>query len=206
MWELLSSPKLCPKMRPRDIVEDSHSHSRCSTVLLPLRHLLRKGFICFPILCKWSFRPVSRPITMDSCCMLMFSSLIALPCWGPSMRALECLQTLPDSQHSVCFLSIHSLIARLTTLYGRPSTGSDPVNGGGGRKKGNDGELALISTVHRRSTSIAWRRLSQVGNILLVAVLSFYNKFSISSHFHIQPISNLRFDSWLWHGIFTSIC
>ena len=32
-------------MRPRDIVRDSHSHSRCSTVSLPLRHLLHKEFI-----------------------------------------------------------------------------------------------------------------------------------------------------------------
>ena len=66
-------------MWPCDIVRDSHSHSRCSTVSLPLRHLLHKGFISFPILYKWPFRqrcPVSRPITMDSCCLLMFSSLI----------------------------------------------------------------------------------------------------------------------------------
>ena len=91
-----------------------------------------KGFISFPILCKRPFRPrcpVSGPITTDSCCLLMFSSLVALPCWGPSMRALECLQSLPDFQHSMCFLSIQSPIARLTTLYGRPSTGSGPVNG-----------------------------------------------------------------------------
>ena len=32
-----SSPKLCPKMRPHDIVRDSHSHSRCSTVI---------GYVC----------------------------------------------------------------------------------------------------------------------------------------------------------------
>ena len=32
------------------------------------------------------------------------------------MRALECLQSLPDFQHSMCFLSIQSPIARLTTL------------------------------------------------------------------------------------------
>ena len=41
-----SSPKLRPKIR--DIVRDSHSHSRCSTVSLLLRHLLHKGFISFP--------------------------------------------------------------------------------------------------------------------------------------------------------------
>ena len=43
--------------------------------------------------------------------------------------ALECLQSLLDFQHSICFLSIQPPIARLTTLYGRPSTGSGPVNG-----------------------------------------------------------------------------
>ena len=44
MWELLKLSKNCPKMWPRDIVRDSHSHSRCSTVSLPLKHLLHKGF------------------------------------------------------------------------------------------------------------------------------------------------------------------
>ena len=132
MWELLKLSKTLSKMWPRDIVRDSHSHSRCSTVSLPLRHLLHKGFTSFPILCKWPFRPrcpVSRPITTDSCCLLMFSSLVALPCWGPSIRALECLQSLLDFQHSIYFLSIQSPIACLTTLYGRPSRGSGPVNG-----------------------------------------------------------------------------
>ena len=60
-----SSPKLCTKMRPLDIVTDSHSHSRCSTVSLPLRHPLHKGFMSFPILCRWPHRlrcPVSKPI------------------------------------------------------------------------------------------------------------------------------------------------
>ena len=132
MWELLKLSKICPKMRPCDIVRDSHSHSRCSTVSLPLRHLLHKGFISFPILHKWPFRPrcsVRRPIKTDSCCLLMFNTLVALPCWSSSMRALECLQSLPDFQHSICLLSIHSLIARLTMLYGRPITGSYSVNG-----------------------------------------------------------------------------
>jgi hypothetical protein len=45
------------------------------------------------------------------------------------MRALKCQQSLPDFQQSVCFLSIQSPIAHLTTLYGRPSMDSDPVNG-----------------------------------------------------------------------------
>ena len=106
-----SSPKLCPKMQTRDIVRDSHSHSRCSTVFLPLRHLLHKGFMSFQILSRWPYRPrcpVSRPTTMDSCCMLMLSSLVALLCWGPSMRALECLLSLLDFQHPVCFFSIQS--------------------------------------------------------------------------------------------------
>jgi hypothetical protein len=106
-----SSPKICPEMRPCDVVRDSHSHSRCSTVSLPLRHILHKGFMSFPILCRWLYRPwcpVSRPITTDSCCLLMLNSLVALPCWGPSMRALECLQSLIDFQHSMCFLSIQS--------------------------------------------------------------------------------------------------
>ena len=97
-----------------------------------LRHLLHKGFISFPILYKWPFRPRcpgSRPITMDSCYLLMFSSLIALLCWGPFMRALECLQFLPDFQHSMCFLSIQSPSVCMTTLYGRPSMGTGPVNG-----------------------------------------------------------------------------
>ena len=119
-------------MRPLDIVRDSHSHSRCSTVSLPLRQLVHKGFISFPILYKWLFRPrcpVCRPIKTDSCCLLMLSSLAALPCWGTSMRALECLQSLPDFQRTMCFLSIQSPNARLTTLYGRPSMGSVPVNG-----------------------------------------------------------------------------
>ena len=118
-----SSPKLCPKMRLREIVRDSHSHSRCSTVSLPLRHLLHKGFISFPLLYKWPFRPrcpVTRPTTMDSCYLLMLSSLVALLCWGPSMRALECLQSLLDFQHSMYFPSIQSPIACLTMLYGRP--------------------------------------------------------------------------------------
>ena len=78
----LSSPKLCPKMRPHDIVRDSHSQIRCSTVSLPLRHLLHKGFIFLPIIYKWPFRlrcPVSRPIWTDSCCLLMFSSLVSDP-------------------------------------------------------------------------------------------------------------------------------
>jgi len=44
---------------------------------------------------------LSRLVTTDSCCLLMFSSLVALPCWVPSMRALEGLQFLPDFQHSV---------------------------------------------------------------------------------------------------------
>ena len=105
------------------ILSEIHIHiARCSTVSLTLRHLLHKGFMSFPILCKWPCRPrcpVSRPIITDSCCLLMLSSLIALLCWGPSMRALECLQSLTDFQHSMWFLSIQSPIARLTTLYGR---------------------------------------------------------------------------------------
>ena len=62
-----SSPNLCP-----NIVRDSHSHRRCLTVSLLLRHFLHKGFISFPILYKGPFRPrcpVSRPITTDSCCL-----------------------------------------------------------------------------------------------------------------------------------------
>ena len=59
----------------------------------------------------------------------MFSSLVALPCWGPSMRALEGFQSLPDFQQSMCLLSIQSPIARFTMLYSRPSTGLGPVNG-----------------------------------------------------------------------------
>ena len=98
--------KNCRKMRPRDIVWDSHSHSRCSTVSLPLWHL-HKGFMSFPILCKWPYRPicpVSRPRTTDSCCLLMLSSLIALLCWGPSMRALECL-SLCQTSSTLCVSS-----------------------------------------------------------------------------------------------------
>ena len=34
LGRLLKLPKLCQKMRPRDIVRDSHSHSWCSTVFL----------------------------------------------------------------------------------------------------------------------------------------------------------------------------
>ena len=49
-------------MRFRDIVWDSHSHSRCSTVSLPLKHLLYNGFISFPILYKWPIYLVSRPV------------------------------------------------------------------------------------------------------------------------------------------------
>ena len=80
-------------------------------VSLPLRHLLNKEFMSFPILCKCRPRcPVSRPITMDSGCLLMFSSSIALPSRGPSMRTLKCLQSLPHFQHSMCFLSIQSPI------------------------------------------------------------------------------------------------
>ena len=71
----------------------------------------------------------AEALTMDSCCLLMLSSLVALLCWGPSVRALECLQSLLDFQHSLCFFSIQSPIARLTTLYGRLSTGLGPVNG-----------------------------------------------------------------------------
>ena len=70
-----------PKLWPRDIVRGSHSHSRCSTVSLPLRRLLHKGFMSFPIQWRWPYWPrcpVSRPTTMDSCCLLMFSSLEAL--------------------------------------------------------------------------------------------------------------------------------
>jgi hypothetical protein len=113
----------------RDSVRDSQLHSRYSIVSLPLRHLLHKGFISFPISYRRPFRPrcpVSRPIKTDSCCLLVFSRLVNLPCWGPSMRALE---SLPDFQHSMCFLSIQSPIAGLSTLYGKPSTGSGPVNG-----------------------------------------------------------------------------
>ena len=55
--------------------------------------------------------PESRPITTNSCCLLMLSSLVALLCWGPSMRALVFLQSLLDFQPSMCFLSIQSLIA-----------------------------------------------------------------------------------------------
>jgi hypothetical protein len=107
-----SSLKLCPEMRPRDIVRVSHSHSRCSTVSLPLVYLLHKGFISLPILYKWPFRPrcpVSRPITTDSCCLLMVRSLIALPCWGPSMRALECLQALDVFARFPALIWIHKL-------------------------------------------------------------------------------------------------
>ena len=129
-WELLKLSKTLSKnATPWHCQGFTHAHSRCSTVSLPLRHL-HKGFISFPILYKWPFRPrcaVSRPITTDSCCLLMFSTLIALPYWGPSMRALEYLQSLPDFQHSMCFLFIQSPIACLTTLYIRPSTGTGPV-------------------------------------------------------------------------------
>jgi len=45
------------------------------------------------------------------------------------MRAFECLQSLLDFHFSVCFLSIQSLIDCLTTIYGKPSTGSGLVNG-----------------------------------------------------------------------------
>ena len=84
LWQTVEiGPKLCPKMRPHDIVRDSHSHSRYSTVSLPLRHLLHKGIMSFPILNRWPYRPrcpVSRPTTMVSCCLLMLSSLLALLC------------------------------------------------------------------------------------------------------------------------------
>ena len=90
------SPKLCQKCDP--VI-----HGRYSTVSLPLRHLLYKGFISFPILCKWPRCPVSRPITTDSCCRLMLSSLEALLCWGSSMMASEGFQSLLDFQHSMCF-------------------------------------------------------------------------------------------------------
>ena len=111
-------------MWPHDIVRDSHSH-RCSTVSLPLRHLY-KGFMSFPILCKLSYRPrspVSRPTTMDSYCLLMPSSLVAtLLCRGLSLSALECLQSLLDFQHSMCFLSIPSTITKRQTKYGLGSS------------------------------------------------------------------------------------
>ena len=64
-----------------------------------LRHLLHKRFIFFPVLYKWPFRPrchVSRPITTDNCCLLMFSSLLALPCWGPSIRDLDSNNDVPS--------------------------------------------------------------------------------------------------------------
>ena len=72
---------------------------------------------------------MSRSTTMCSCCLLMLSSLVALLFWGPSIRALECLQSLLDLLNSMCFLSIQSPVAPLTTLYGRLSTDSGTVNG-----------------------------------------------------------------------------
>ena len=126
MWELLKLSKSLSKNATSWHCQ-GFTFNRCSTVSLPLRHLIHKGFISFPILCKWSYRPrfpVSRQTKMDSYCLFLLSSLVALLCCGPSMRALECLQSLLDFQHSMCFLSIQSPIARLTTLHGRPSTGS----------------------------------------------------------------------------------
>jgi hypothetical protein len=46
-------------MRRRD-VRDSHSHSRGSTVSLPLKPLLHKGFISFTILYKLPLRPINN--------------------------------------------------------------------------------------------------------------------------------------------------
>jgi hypothetical protein len=126
----LKLTKTFPKMRPHDIVRDSHSHSRCSTVSLPLRHLVHKGFISFPILCKLPYRPkcpVSRPITKDSCCLLMLSSF-SLALLKPFHEGLGVLAVFVRLPASMCFLSIQSPIARLTTLHSRPSTCSDPVN------------------------------------------------------------------------------
>ena len=88
-----SFPKLCPK---------------CDPVTLSGIHIHRAGVqqfhyrwdtFCiknlYPFLfCKWPYRPrcpVSRPTTMDSCWLLMLSSVVALLCWGPSIRTLECL-------------------------------------------------------------------------------------------------------------------
>ena len=119
-------------MRSRVIAIVSHSHSRCSTVSLPLRHLQHKGVLSFPILCKSPYSSrclVSRSTKIHSCCLIMLSSLVAFLFLSPSMSALESLQSFLDFQHSMCFLSIQSPIARLITLYGRRSKGSGPVNG-----------------------------------------------------------------------------
>ena len=122
---------------------------------------------------QWPFRPrcpVSRSITTDSYCLLMFSSLIALPCWGPSVRALECLQSLPDFQHSICFLSIQSPIARLTTLYSRPGTGSGPVNGAYAPFSANSSALSLPKMPSCTGTHTSWNgtyNLAQGNNIFI---------------------------------------
>ena len=71
--------KIIKNLRPKKAPgHDGVTNSMIKQLPLPLRHL-HKGFISFPILYKWPFRPrcpVSRPITTDSCCMLMFSSLV----------------------------------------------------------------------------------------------------------------------------------
>ena len=65
------------------ILSEIHIHIAGVQVSLPSRHLLHKGFMSFPILCKCPYRsrcPVSSPTTMDSCCLLMLSNLVALLC------------------------------------------------------------------------------------------------------------------------------
>ena len=64
------------------------------------------------------------------------------------MSALQCLQSLSDFQHSMCFLSIQSPIRRLTTLYGRPSTGSGSVNGVSAPLLASSSALSLPRSPH----------------------------------------------------------
>ena len=82
---------------------------------------------CIKDLCPFQFYvngniglDVLWAVTIDSFYLLMLSSLLALLSWGPSMRALACLQSLLYFQYSMCFLSIQSPIAHF---------GSGPVNG-----------------------------------------------------------------------------
>ena len=42
-------------------------HRMCTIVSLPLRYLLHKGFISFPILCRWPYRP-RWPLSLANWC------------------------------------------------------------------------------------------------------------------------------------------
>ena len=128
MWMLLKLSKICPKMWPRDISQGSHSH--CNVQLFHCR------WDTFCTMCPFqSYVLVDDHIGQDvlqadqkeqwivaACSCLAVSSPALL-------RALECLQSLLEFQHSMCFLSIQSPIASLTMPYGRQSTGWGPVNG-----------------------------------------------------------------------------